>query len=147
MENRQQSQIWQLYQAKFKKKIDISKVTPIDPHDNPSEMFIDFLHGTLELNLGTPGAVGNPKRKMNLKVIEKTVPFENLYTGGDVSVLLSRTRLCHKCHGHGGAPWPPWARGETRHAFTKAGIWQSPRLARSAKGPYAQYGTGRVCVW
>ena len=85
-----------------KSKRDISKAKPEDLHENPQELVFDFLHGTLELNLGTPGAVGNPRRKMNTKLFEKTIPFEKLYTGGSLSILLSRSRICPQCHGHGG---------------------------------------------
>ena len=45
------------YGSKRKKKL--LEASPIDVHDDPVELLFDFSSGTLEMNLGQPGKVGN----------------------------------------------------------------------------------------
>ena len=88
------------YGSKRKKKL--SEASPIDVHDDPVELLFDFSSGTLEMNLGQPGKVGNPRQRHRTINIERQITLQDIYTGGEIKVKVQRHRLCPQCHGRGG---------------------------------------------
>ena len=85
-----------------KKKTTVTEASPVDVHDNPAEILFDFSSGTLELNLGRPGKVGNPGPTGRTIHLERSITLQDIYVGGKIKIKFDRHRLCPQCHGRGG---------------------------------------------
>jgi DnaJ-class molecular chaperone len=80
----------------------IDDAPPIDVHADPIELFFDFSSGSLELNVGKPGIIGNPRPKGHTVHLERLITLQDVYVGGKIKIKYDRHRLCPQCHGRGG---------------------------------------------
>ena len=77
-------------------------IQDVPPTRIPFELMVRFGQGSFDLSMGTPGRVGNPRKKNMAVRITRRLPFAALYTGSVIKIPLERKKLCPICQGSGG---------------------------------------------